>query len=222
MQNYMNEQEQEISLMDLFMMIKKYFIFLVIFTLLGGGLAAIYAFGIAPKTYQSDVQILVTGQHQAIKDYLMSDVVIEESIKSLNLDLDIETVKEGLTINFVTSSRIMDISLKLDYRNYSRMLLNAMMNESLEIIDTMPMYASYANIMSFPSLASFEERVSPNYVLVIFIGMILAGMVSLGYVFMREMMFPRYSSKEALEKSLECDCLGFIPSYESHGGESHV
>ncbi len=222
MQNQMYEQENEISLVDLFLMIKKYFLFLVIFTLLAGGIAAIYVYNIAPKTYQSDVQIVVTGQHQAVKDFLMSDIVIQETIKSLNLDIDPATVKEGFTITFNTSSRIIDVSLQLDYKNYSRMILNAMMIESLEIIENNPSYASFSGVISYPSSASLEERIAPNYFLVIFIGMILGGIVSLGYVFIKEMMFPKYATKEALEKSLECDCLGLIPLYDERGGQKNA
>lgn len=84
MQDHIYEQENEISLVDLFLMIKKYFLFLVIFTLLGGAIAAVYAFGFSPKTYQSDVEIVVSGQHQSIKDFIMSDKVIIEAVRNSN------------------------------------------------------------------------------------------------------------------------------------------
>lgn len=97
-------QESEISLFELFLMIKKYFLFLVIFTLLGGGLASIYAFGFAPKTYQSDIEIVVSGQHQSIKDFIMSDKVVLEAVRNTNLDVSVRTVQDGLDITFNTSS----------------------------------------------------------------------------------------------------------------------
>lgn len=215
-------QESEISLFELFLMIKKYFLFLVIFTLLGGGLASIYAFGFAPKTYQSDIEIVVNGQQQSIKDFIMSDKVVLEAVRNTNLDVSVRTVQDGLDITFNTSSKFMDVSLKLDDARYTNMLLSEILDIVKDYAENDLIYVSYKGLISTPTAVSNDYLVGPNYVLIIFIGMLLAGFVSLGYVFVREMMFPKYHTKEALEKSLECDCLAVIPSYDIKGGESHV
>jgi len=222
MQDQIYEQENEISLVDLFLMIKKYFLFLVAFTLLGGAIASIYAFGISPKTYQADVQIMVAGQHQAVKDFIISDAVILEAIDNLDLNMSVSSIQEGLTITFNTASKFMDISLKLDQRNYTRNILNEILNVAADYSDNNTLYASYKGLMTYPTGVSGEYRVGPNYFLIIFIGMLLGGIVSLGYVFIKEMMFPKYHTKEALEKSLDCDCLGLIPSYDQKGGQKNA
>lgn len=222
MQDNMYNQENEISLVDLFLMIKKYFLFLVFFTLLGGALAAIYAFGIAPKTYQSDIEIMVNGQHQSIKDFYLSDYLLRRVILNLDLNMNIDDLREDLEITFVTSSKYMDISLQVDGRNQSRIILTEIIAVGQDLISNHPNYVSYQNLITYPLSPSIEYRVGPNYVLVIFIGMILSGMVSLGYVFVREMMFPRYQDPKTLEKQLDIDCLGVIPVYQKHGGEKHA
>lgn len=215
-------QESEISLFELFLMIKKYFLFLVIFTLIGGGLASIYAFGFAPKTYQSDVEIVVNGQQQSIKDFIISDKVVLEAVRNSDLNISVHTVQSGLNITFNTSSKFMDISLKLDDARYTNMLLSEILDVVKDYAENDPIYVSYKGLISTPTAVSNDYLVGPNYFLIIFIGMLLAGFVSLGYVFIREMMFPKYHSKESIEKNLECDCIGVIPLYSSNGGETHV
>lgn len=116
----------------------------------------------------------------------------------------------------------MDVSLILDDVRSTSMLLDEILMVVEDYAENDPIYASYQGLISTPTSVSSEYRVGPNYFLIIFIGMLLAGFVSLGYVFVREMMFPKYHSKEALEKSLVCDCLGVIPSYDIKGGETHV
>lgn len=222
MQDVSYNQENEMSLVDLFLMIKKYFLFLVIFTLLGGGLAAIYAFGISPKTYESNVQIMVNGQHQSIKDFYMSDYVLRQILKEVEIDTDIEEIREGLTITFNTSSKFMDISFEFNQRNYTRIILVELLEVTQELIENNDNYKAYQGLITYPLNPTAEERVAPNYLLVIFIGMVLAGMISLGYVFIREMMNPKYQSQKDLEKALEIDCIGLIPTFDQKGGNHHA
>lgn len=65
MQNYGSDQEELISLCDICKIIKKYFIFLCVYTLLGGFLAFLYLAFINDENYASEAIIMVNGQHQS-------------------------------------------------------------------------------------------------------------------------------------------------------------
>lgn len=209
MSDYQTEQ-QELSLVDLFLIIKKYFFFLVAITLLGGLLAGIYAYTLAPKTYETNINIMVNGQHQSIKDFLLSDAVVYRALAEVNrLDL-YEDIGENLTITFATASAYMGINLKLSEPNQTKRIIYQIIEVGMDLAENDPLYATYKGRITLPNNIVSEEKTAPNELLVIVIGILLSGTIGVGFVFLREMIHPRFQSKEKLEKELEIDCLGTV------------
>lgn len=212
MQNYGSDQEELISLCDICKIIKKYFIFLCVYTLLGGFLAFLYLAFINDENYASEAIIMVNGQHQSIKDFMTSEPILFEVIGELDIEPDIEEIRDALTFNINTSSAYIYLSYESETSGQGMMILNKILEISLENAQENPTYALYKDKITIISEVTKEEVIQPNNYLIIAIGLILGGIVSLGIVFVKETIFSTIQSKTSCETLLEIDCLGVITS----------
>ena len=129
-ETYYDEDEIEIDLLELFYVMKRKLVFIILFFLIGSGIAfSTTYFGIKP-TYQSTAKIYVvsasknsvldlTGLNMGSSlaaDYeqlILSDTVLNNVIKKLDLDMDAKELAGKIELNNPSDTRILEITVQI-------------------------------------------------------------------------------------------------------------
>ncbi len=229
MENQQLESTNEISLIDLFKILRANLIMIVAFTLAIGLIAALYAFLVATPKYKSNAYVLVAVQVSGSQgdsfdlinaqrllttagDLISMPVVLEQVINVLDLDLTPTQLKNNLTVTSSTTSFFINVSYLSEDPVLAKDVVNEVINQAIifananiPILDDNIVRTSYANNGIYDS---------PNKVLYVVIGLILGGIVGVGFAFLKEMLNNTFRSKEQLEAAFGIQVLGVIPEFE--------
>ena len=123
----LHDEEREIDLRELFFALKKRILWIIAAALLGGCIACAYTQIFITPTYTSTSSVLVISKETTLtsiadlqlgtelaKDYeilIKSTPVLEEVIDNLGLDMDKNTLKQSITVENPTDTRILNISV---------------------------------------------------------------------------------------------------------------
>lgn len=228
MNNEQLEQTNEISLIDLYKILRSHIILITIFTLLFGILAAFYAFAVADPMYKSNAYVMVqvqvegtTGDFDLVNaqrlmataaDLISMPVVLEQVITELGLDLTPTQLKDNLTVSSSTTSYFINISYLSEDPEESKEIVNEVIDAAIAFADEN--VAILEDNIIRTSNANNGVYDSPNKVLYIVIGLILGGIVGVGFAFLKEMFDNTFKTKEQLESAFGIQVLGVIPEFE--------
>lgn len=122
-----NDDEVEIDLLEIFYALKKKILLVLMVALAGGCIAAAYTQFLMTPIYSSTSSILVLSKETTLtsladlqlgasltSDYtvlITSTPVMEQVISDLNLDMTAEQLKESVSINNPTDTRILEITV---------------------------------------------------------------------------------------------------------------
>lgn len=213
-ETYCDEDEIEIDLLELFYMIKQKLVFIILFLLIGSGIAfsATY-FGIKP-TYQSTAKIYVvsasknsvldlTGLNMGSSlaaDYeqlILSDTVLNNVIKKLDLDMDAKELAGKIELNNPSDTRILEITATTTDAVLSKDIANKVVDVSLKYLPK-TMSANPPNIAQRAKL--MPEKVGPGYVKNTLIGGMAAAFLYCVYLVIRFLMDDTIKTPEDMEK----------------------
>ena len=227
------KEEQTISLAEIFIIIKKYFFFLVLTTLVGALILGVYAFQIAVPKYRSTGEILVevldsqdnantlesTRRITSAMDMVKSSLVInkvQEIIKASeqNLEISAQDLRDNITVRNVTNSQIFSVgytSTDADLAQFiAQVLIETIINETAE-------FATFKDNLHNVSVAQEAEYVSPNKLLLVIVGALVGGVIGLVVVFIGETVTSGFKSREELERATNTIVLGAIPMFTYRG-----
>ena len=229
MNNEQLEQTNEISLIDLFKILKGNILLISFLTLLFGAIAAFYAFGVADPTYKSNayvmVQVQVSGTSEnsydlvnaqrlmaTAADLISMPVVLDKVIEDLNLPLTTSQLKNNLTVSSSTTSYFINISYISTDPEESKEIVNAVIDSAIQFANDN--VAILENNIIRTSTANNGTYDSPNKILYVVIGLILGGIFGVGIAFVSEMFNNTFRTKEQLESAFNIQVLGVVPEYE--------
>lgn len=231
----MNEQvidsQNEISLVDLFLIIKKNIILILAFTVFVGMLAVVYAFFVVNEKYASSadvmVQVQVTGPVEGSYDYnnamkLMStiaefmekDIVLNQVNDDLNLNRTANSMRSNLTIKTSVNSFFVNIKYTDENPETAGLIVNSIIDNAIGIANNDPAFPILKDKITRTSFAENGLYSSPNKPLYLLIGIILGGIVGVGFVFLKELLNNSFKTKEQLEAAFGIQVLGTIPEFE--------
>lgn len=221
------EQTNEISLLDLYKILKSNIVLIMVGTLLFGLLAAVYAFAVADPMYKSNAYVMVQVENPSgdsfdlvnaqrlmatAADLISMPVVLEKVIEDLDLEMTAGQLKSNLSVSSSTTSYFINISYLSEDNVLSKEIVNAVIdsaisfaNDNVAILEDNIIRTSTANNGTYDS---------PNKVLYVVIGLILGGIVGVGFAFLKEMLDNTYKNKEQLEQAFGIQVLGMIPEFE--------
>ena len=121
------EQTNEISLLDLFKILRSNLVLIILSTLLIGIIAGLYAYLVADPQYKSNAYVMVqvqtgTGTEDSFDlvnaqrlmataaDLISMPIVLEQVIDDLNLDITAKQLEGSLTVTSSTTSYFINIS----------------------------------------------------------------------------------------------------------------
>ena len=224
-------QENEISLLDLYLIIRKNFILILTFTILLAMIAAGYAFLIVDETYASNADMMVQVQTDqtvdgsydyntaqkllaTITEFMSKDVVLDEVVRDLDLSYTPKQIRSNLTVTSSNTSFFINIKFVDVDAELARRIVDSVIDNAIQIANGNDAFSSLKNKMTRTSFADVGVYEAPNKPLYVAIGIILGGITGLGFVFIKELMNNSYKTKEQLENAFTIQVLGVIPKYE--------
>ena len=229
----MNEQQietsNEISLVDLFKILRSNLLLIIISTLLIGTIAALYAFLVANPKYKSNAYVMVQVQIESgsgesfdlvnaqrllstAADLISMPVVLEKVIADLDLDITAKQLSESLDVTSSTTSYFINVSYISEDALLAQAVVDEVINEAIAFADGN--VAILKDNIIRTSNAKEGVYDSPNRVLYTIIGLLLGGILGVGIAFIKELMDNTFKTKEQLEQTFGIQVLGVIPEFE--------
>lgn len=223
------EQTNEISLLDLFKILRSNLVLIILSTLLIGIIAGLYAYLVADPQYKSNAYVMVqvqtgTGTEDSFDlvnaqrlmataaDLISMPIVLEQVIDDLNLDITAKQLEGSLTVTSSTTSYFINISYLSGDPLLSERVVNSVIDEAIAFANTN--VAILKDNIIRTSTAQEGVYDSPNKVLYIAIGIILGGILGVGIAFVKELFNNTFRTKEQLESAFGIQVLGVIPEFE--------
>ena len=237
----MNDQNgdatSEISLFDLYHVIRRNILLILFFTAIFFAAATYYAYVIADTKYKSNADVMIqvvvnpdtetydyaTAQRliATIAELMRKDIIINHAIGNLDTDLSATAIRSDLTITSSNTSFFINIAYVSEDPAFAKEVVNEIINSAILITGTDASFSSLANKITRTSFADDGLFDSPNRMLYMAIGVLLGGIVGLGITFIREYFKNTYTNKEQIEAALGIQVLGVIPKFDGKKARRH-
>jgi len=191
--------EEEISLKELYQIVKKHF-FTMLIAIVSGIILSVLTmiFLITPK-YSSEAQLLVSQQTETAQtpmltseiqgnvllintyqDIIKGHSTLSKVNENLGTNYSITTLKNAINVNQSNNSQAFNIAVSMETAEEAQSILNELINVFEETIQAVPAFnAASTLILSPPSFN--PNKVSPSLTLFIFLGAVI-GLVFSGII----------------------------------------
>ncbi len=229
-QKYVQESsEQGISLSDLFKIIWNNIVIVFLVTLWVTVIGVVYTFVVIDPTYTAKASISIevsvtettTSDQSALsisqnlvatyKAFALTDLVLDAVIDDVEeiSELNADQLASMISISTVTSVPIIDIAVENKDSELAAKIANSLILNSIDKADDYALLKDrlkpidYAKVPLNPS--------SPNKVLNVIISFMIGGILSLGIIFVKEMMNNKFQSAADMEKYLNINVIATVP-----------
>jgi capsular polysaccharide biosynthesis protein len=232
---YQEEQEEGISLKDLFKIIWDNIALIIIIGFWIVVLGIVYTFVIQTPKYTSNASLMiqvevgenVSSDQSALyvanslkattQEFMTSKKVLQSVIDDLNLEnISVSSLKNAISISSSNESLIMVIEVENESPELAAQINNQLMVNSVAIANG-TYDSNFESQYLKDRLVPFVEAEvpanpsSPNKVLNIAISVILGGIIALGVVFVKEFLNNKFKTTDELEKHLKVKVLASVP-----------
>ena len=219
-------EEQVISISEIIDAVKKRWKIIALTTVLATVVSGIFSFFIISPTYEASTKIFIGKEGAESEGYNSSDVsmyqnliktyseliktkdLVNKAIDNSQYDLSVNNVLNGITVNTLTGTQILQISYQSKSPSIAKNILESVTNEFITKAEEL---VPNGNVKILESVELPKNPVAPNKTMNIAIAFILGMMVGFGIVFLLEYLDNTYKNKEQLEKDLDIPVLGVIP-----------
>ena len=219
-------EEQVISISEIIDAVKKRWKIIALTTVLATVVSGIFSFFIISPTYEASTKIFIGKEGAESEGYNSSDVsmyqnliktyseliktkdLVNKAINNSQYDLSVNSVLNGITVNTLTGTQILQISYQSKSPSIAKNILESITNEFITKAEEL---VPNGNVKILESVELPKNPVAPNKTMNIAIAFILGMMVGFGIVFLLEYLDNTYKNKEQLEKDLDIPVLGVIP-----------
>ena len=219
-------EEQVISISEIIDAVKKRWKIIALTTVLATVVSGIFSFFIISPTYEASTKIFIGKEGAESEGYNSSDVsmyqnliktyseliktkdLVNKAIDNSEYDLSVNSVLNGITVNTLTGTQILQISYQSKSPSVAKNILESITNEFITKAEEL---VPNGNVKILESVELPKNPVAPNKTMNIAIAFILGMMVGFGIVFLLEYLDNTYKNKEQLEKDLDIPVLGVIP-----------
>ena len=219
-------EEQVISISEIIDAVKKRWKIIALTTVLATVVSGIFSFFVISPTYEASTKIFIGKEGAESEGYNSSDVsmyqnliktyseliktkdLVNKAIDNSQYDLSVNSVLNGITVNTLTGTQILQISYQSKSPSIAKNILESITNEFITKAEEL---VPNGNVKILESVEIPKNPVAPNKTMNIAIAFILGMMVGFGIVFLLEYLDNTYKNKEQLEKDLDIPVLGVIP-----------
>ena len=219
-------EEQVISISEIIDAVKKRWKIIALTTVLATVVSGIFSFFVISPTYEASTKIFIGKEGAESEGYNSSDVsmyqnliktyseliktkdLVNKAIDNSEYDLSVNDVLNGITVNTVAGTQILQVSYQSKSPSIAKNILESVTNEFITKAEEL---VPNGNVKILESVELPKNPVAPNKTMNIAIAFILGMMVGFGIVFLLEYLDNTYKNKEQLEKDLDIPVLGVIP-----------
>ncbi|RNF39508.1 YveK family protein [Planococcus salinus] len=219
--------EQQISLREVFAILKKNVALISIITILAIALAGVLSFYVMSPVYQTSTQLLV-NQEQAdasqftnqnietdlqlintYNDIIKSSVILEQVIEDQGLDVSVAELNEKITISTNDNSQVIDISVRDEDPVTAVEIANAtatIFEEEIQVL----MNVNNVSILSPAVLRDNPSPVAPNPFLNMAVAAAVGLMIGIGLAFLLAYLDTTVKNEQDIETLLGIPVIGMI------------
>lgn len=226
----MNEiKKQTINVSEIFEMIKRRWIFIVIVTVISTVTTGVLSFYVIEPKYETSSKVFIGKEENNEDGYNSSDIqmyqkllktyseaiqttdLIERALKESDYKLNIEDVLDSLTVLALADTQILEISYESKDPEEAEDTLSKIV---VEFINTSKELVPNGSVTIIQKVRLPQNPVSPNKTMNIAIAFVLGLMASIGIVILMEYMNNTFKNKDEIEKELNVPVVGVIPQEE--------
>ena len=226
------EQEYEtIDLREIFLLIKKNIVWIVLSIVLGAVLGYIGTVLFMTPQYEASATMIVNSREdmaaqtvvtndqivsakQLVETYsviLKSDTVLDQTIAELELNITYEELVEKVSISAVNSTQVMRIAVKDADAGLAQKIVESIVLQAPDIIGR-TVNAGSVEVISAPKAGHMP--VSPNKNMNVALAGLLGCVLCLGIVFLKTMLNNKIMTDTDITKKLGLPVLGVIPQVD--------
>ena len=222
---YRENEEIEIDLLELFFVLRKNIVAIILASLIGTAVFGAYSFLIAKPVYESTAKLYILSQSTSLtsfadiqisnslaKDYeemVFSRPVVMQVAQNLNLDYKYGELKGMMTVNNPADTRCLNITCHSNDMQEAADIANEFATvakrQISEIMDT-DEPALYENAIAN------ENPIKPEKLKNMIIGFLLGFIIACGIIIVRYMLNDSLKSEDDIEKFLGLNTLASIPN----------
>jgi len=218
-------EEEEISLVELFDILKRNLRLIIVTTVLTTVIAAIYTFFMVTPTYQSTTDIIVTQTADAeenvsqqdintsiqlintYSDIIRNDVILDPVIEELDLDMTTEQLRGNVAVQTGENSQVFSVQVTSENPYDASEIANTTAGIFQDEVGNM---MNVDNVTIISEATPNPDPASPNHLLNLVIGVLLGGMIGVGLVFIRELTDTTVKTEEYVEEATGWTSLGHV------------
>ena len=225
--------EETISLKEIFEVLKKRLILILLITLLATATSGVVSYFLLTPIYQTSTQILVNQKADSenafdynqvktnvelINTYsviIRSPQILEEVTKDLNLDLSTNQLKQKITVSNEQNSQVVSIDVTDEDPAQAVKIANTIAEVfETKITNIMNMNVDNVSVLSEASFEGTPSPINPKPVLNMAIALVVGLMVGVGLAFLLEYLDNTIKNEDDIEKILGVPVLGTIAVIE--------
>ena len=221
--------QDTIDLLELFYVLKKKILLILMAALIGGCVAGVYTQFFMTPVYSSMSSILVLSKETTLtsladlqlgasltSDYtvlIKSTPVLEQVIENLNLDTTVEELKNQISINNPTDTRILEITVQDTDAAMAKKVVDEIANVSSDYIGD-KMEVVPPKVIEVGKIATV--RTSPSVKKNIMLGFLLGFVACTGIIVVYAVMDDTIKTEEDIEKYLGVSVLAKVPDRKDY------
>lgn len=221
--------EEEISVLELFNMIKKRWNLIFNITLIGLVLAAVYTFFIATPQYSATSQLLVNRTQETefiqssdidtnvqlintYSDVIKNAIILDPVIESLNLEQSTDQLKEEISVTTSENSQVFSLQVIDDNPNEAAEIANEI---SIVFKENLNSIMNIDNVTIISQAKVDTRSVSPNSMLNLIVGIVIGGILGSCIAFILEFLDTSVKDDKFIAEELGWTNLGHISKMSS-------
>lgn len=223
------QREKSISFQEMFVLIKRYLILILVAGVIGGIVTySVCSFFVAP-VYEASAKMIVnsrqeqtgsmtndqiTSAQKLVDTYaiiIRSQPVLEPVIQNLNLPVDVEKLARKVTVTSVNDTQVMQIAVQSKDPEQALQIVEQIVNICPSIIIDA---VEAGSVKTIEPAHLKKEPVAPNTNLFTVVAAFLCMVAVVILVMLRFLLDNTYKSEADLRNDLELPVLGVIPDYE--------
>ncbi len=230
----------EISLKDLFLLLKKNLIFLICCSLAGCAVAFLFFRFMVKPTYVSNVELYVytkessapAENYNSLNDLNYAQKIVNTYIEMLRTNSFMKDVKENTNLNYsiddlkkmvkftvLNDTEVFQVSVSSHRPEDAKQIADTITNLAPQTIRSIKESAllKVVDSATFPASPS-----SPDVPVCSVVGFLCGAAVSIVYLLLKEMLDVRVKREEDLAAKYNIPLLGSIPSFETQTGKTLI
>lgn len=229
MNKFDNETEVEISLVELYRVVRPYLLHIVLVALVFSMLSFLYTKVIVKPIYESRASIVVNNRRSETEIItndeittarnlanlyaviIKSESVLQPVINRSGEEININQLSSKVSVSAVDNTAVLSIRVKDQDPQVALEYLREIVSTAPSVLED-KVEAGSVKVISEPSVST--TPVSPNTTMNVAIAGILGGMLALGVVLLRHFLDRTIKSEEDINEKLGLPVIGVVPSFE--------